>query len=140
MRREGPLRSLSLSAASIPPLAKRWRTRWTVLRPQPTFSPICSSFRAVWSWLVSANSKIRACFSLRAGHTPRLSICLSRSLVGSSRSTVYSFFITHIIHHFIPGAILVTMSFIAGELVTETLEYDGGRQVTVYVPSEPPQA
>jgi enterochelin esterase-like enzyme len=32
------------------------------------------------------------------------------------------------------------MSFITGELVTETLEYDGGRQVTVYVPSEPPQA
>lgn len=29
---------------------------------------------------------------------------------------------------------------IAGELVTETLEYDGGRQVTVYVPSDPPQA
>ncbi|SDW21297.1 esterase family protein [Paenibacillus sp. CF384] len=29
---------------------------------------------------------------------------------------------------------------IAGELVTETLEYDGGRQVTVYVPHEPPQA
>ncbi|MFD1674340.1 alpha/beta hydrolase [Alicyclobacillus fodiniaquatilis] len=32
------------------------------------------------------------------------------------------------------------MSFIAGELVTETLEYDGGRQVTVYVPPDPPQA
>jgi enterochelin esterase-like enzyme len=29
---------------------------------------------------------------------------------------------------------------IAGELVTETLEYDGGRQVTVYVPPDPPQA
>ena len=29
---------------------------------------------------------------------------------------------------------------IAGELVTETLAYDGGRQVTVYVPPEPPQA
>lgn len=28
----------------------------------------------------------------------------------------------------------------AGELVTETLEYDGGRQVTVYVPPSPPQA
>ncbi|WP_211320896.1 hypothetical protein [Arthrobacter livingstonensis] len=27
---------------------------------------------------------------------------------------------------------------IAGELVTETFEYDGGRQVTVYVPTEPP--
>jgi enterochelin esterase-like enzyme len=32
------------------------------------------------------------------------------------------------------------MSFIAGRLVTETLEYDGGRQVTVYVPPVPPQA
>jgi enterochelin esterase-like enzyme len=32
------------------------------------------------------------------------------------------------------------MSSIAGELVTETLEYDGGRQVTVYVPPDPPQA
>lgn len=29
---------------------------------------------------------------------------------------------------------------IAGELVTETLEYDGGREVTVYVPPDPPQA
>ena len=28
----------------------------------------------------------------------------------------------------------------AGELVTETLDYDGGRQVTVYVPPEPPDA
>jgi enterochelin esterase-like enzyme len=28
----------------------------------------------------------------------------------------------------------------AGELVTETLDYDGGRQVTVYVPSDPPAA
>ena len=28
---------------------------------------------------------------------------------------------------------------IAGELVTETLEYDGGRQVTVYVPPDPPE-
>ena len=26
-----------------------------------------------------------------------------------------------------------------GELVTETFEYDGGRQVTVYVPRDPPQ-
>ncbi|WP_206098508.1 hypothetical protein [Paenibacillus montanisoli] len=32
------------------------------------------------------------------------------------------------------------MSFIAGKLVTETLEYDGGRQVTVYIPPDPPQA
>ena len=32
------------------------------------------------------------------------------------------------------------MSSIEGELVTETLEYDGGRQVTVYVPPVPPEA
>jgi enterochelin esterase-like enzyme len=29
---------------------------------------------------------------------------------------------------------------ITGELVTETLEYDGGREVTVYVPPSPPEA
>src|SRR5260370_16119322 len=29
---------------------------------------------------------------------------------------------------------------IAGELVTATFEYDGGRQVTVYVPPDPPEA
>jgi enterochelin esterase-like enzyme len=29
---------------------------------------------------------------------------------------------------------------IAGALVTETFEYDGGRQVTVYVPLDPPEA
>jgi enterochelin esterase-like enzyme len=29
------------------------------------------------------------------------------------------------------------MSFIAGELVSETFDYDGGRQVTVYVPPDP---
>jgi enterochelin esterase-like enzyme len=29
---------------------------------------------------------------------------------------------------------------IAGELVTETLEYDGGRPVTAYVPPDPPEA
>ena len=29
---------------------------------------------------------------------------------------------------------------IAGELVAETLEYDGGRQVTVYLPPDPPEA
>jgi predicted esterase len=29
---------------------------------------------------------------------------------------------------------------IVGELFTETLEYDGGREVTVYVPREPPEA
>ena len=28
----------------------------------------------------------------------------------------------------------------AGELVTERLDYDGGRQVTVYVPPDPPRA
>jgi len=32
------------------------------------------------------------------------------------------------------------MSSIAGELVTETFEYDGGRPVTVYVPADPPEA
>ncbi|HEY2484673.1 MAG TPA: alpha/beta hydrolase-fold protein [Candidatus Binataceae bacterium] len=32
------------------------------------------------------------------------------------------------------------MSSIAGELVTETFEYDGGRRVRVYVPPEPPEA
>jgi enterochelin esterase-like enzyme len=29
---------------------------------------------------------------------------------------------------------------IAGELITETLDYDGGRRVTVYVPPAPPEA
>src|SRR4051812_24398378 len=32
------------------------------------------------------------------------------------------------------------MSFLAGELVNETFEYDGGRQVTVYVPPDPPES
>jgi enterochelin esterase-like enzyme len=32
------------------------------------------------------------------------------------------------------------MSLTAGQLVTETLEYDGGRQVTAYVPSVPAEA
>jgi enterochelin esterase-like enzyme len=32
------------------------------------------------------------------------------------------------------------MSSIAGELVTETFGYDGGRQVTVYVPPGPPES
>jgi enterochelin esterase-like enzyme len=32
------------------------------------------------------------------------------------------------------------VSSIAGELVTETLQYDGGRQVTAYVPPDPPRA
>jgi enterochelin esterase-like enzyme len=34
----------------------------------------------------------------------------------------------------------VTMPSIPGKLVTETLNYDGGRQVTVYVPPVPPEA
>ena len=29
---------------------------------------------------------------------------------------------------------------VSGEFVTETFEYDGGRQVTVYVPPKPPEA
>lgn len=32
------------------------------------------------------------------------------------------------------------MSSTEGELVTETFDYDGGRQVTVYVPRDPPRA
>jgi hypothetical protein len=32
------------------------------------------------------------------------------------------------------------MSSIVGEFVTETFEYDGGRQVTVYVPPNPAEA
>jgi len=32
------------------------------------------------------------------------------------------------------------MSSIAGEFVTETFDYDGGRQVTVYVPPDQPEA
>ena len=32
------------------------------------------------------------------------------------------------------------MTETAGELVTETFDYDGGRQVTVYVPPVPPEA
>jgi len=31
------------------------------------------------------------------------------------------------------------MSPIAGQLVTERFEYDGGRQVTAYVPPAPPE-
>ena len=30
-------------------------------------------------------------------------------------------------------------SSITGEFVTETLDYDGGRQVTAYVPPVPPE-
>jgi enterochelin esterase-like enzyme len=32
------------------------------------------------------------------------------------------------------------MSLAKGDLVTETFDYDGGRRVTVYLPSNPPQA
>ncbi len=43
------------------------------------------------------------------------------------------------------GAALVRVSIMrdqrsAGELVTETFDYDGGRQVTVYIPADPPEA
>lgn len=38
------------------------------------------------------------------------------------------------------GAPAKPISGAAGEFVTETLEYDGGRQVTVYVPPNPPEA
>ncbi len=34
----------------------------------------------------------------------------------------------------------MTESSMAGELVTETLDYDGGRQVTVYIPPAQPEA
>src|ERR1700728_3274097 len=40
-----------------------------------------------------------------------------------------------------PDKEAVTMSSsITGKLVTETFDYDGGRQVTVYVPPVPPEA
>ena len=39
-----------------------------------------------------------------------------------------------------PPAEPLRASPIAGELVTETLDYDGGRKVTVYVPPDPPEA
>ena len=29
---------------------------------------------------------------------------------------------------------------VSGEFITETFDYDGGRQVTVYVPPVPPEA
>ncbi len=32
------------------------------------------------------------------------------------------------------------MSPIAGQFITETFEYDGGRPVTVYMPPEPAEA
>jgi enterochelin esterase-like enzyme len=34
----------------------------------------------------------------------------------------------------------ITTGVVSGELVTETFDYDGGRQVTVYVPPHPPAA
>jgi hypothetical protein len=45
-------------------------------------------------------------------------------------------------HHQTPVAIEepTPMSPIAGQLVTETFEYGGGRQVTAYVPPAPPEA
>ena len=33
-----------------------------------------------------------------------------------------------------------TAGAVSGEFVTETFDYDGGRQVTVYVPPDPPEA
>src|SRR5215469_12048343 len=38
------------------------------------------------------------------------------------------------------GAPARPTSSISGEFVTEMFEYDGGRQVTVYVPPDPPEA
>src|SRR5215471_2946589 len=35
---------------------------------------------------------------------------------------------------------IVTMPSPAGEFVTDTFDYDGGRQVTAYVPLDPPEA
>lgn len=35
---------------------------------------------------------------------------------------------------------LIALRAASGELVTETFDYDGGRQVTVYVPPDPPEA
>lgn len=39
-----------------------------------------------------------------------------------------------------PPAVLARADPIAGEIVTETFEYDGGREVTVYVPPARPEA
>jgi enterochelin esterase-like enzyme len=39
-----------------------------------------------------------------------------------------------------PPSVQARADPIAGELVTETLDYDGGRKVTVYVPPDPPEA
>ena len=33
-----------------------------------------------------------------------------------------------------------TVGAVSGEFVTETFEHDGGRQVTVYIPPDPPEA
>ncbi len=38
------------------------------------------------------------------------------------------------------GAPAKATGAVSGEFVTETFEYDGGRQVTVYVPPDPPEA
>src|SRR5271170_7679479 len=38
------------------------------------------------------------------------------------------------------GAPAMPTGAVAGEFVTATFEYDGGRQVTVYVPPDPPEA
>src|SRR5271170_235564 len=38
------------------------------------------------------------------------------------------------------GAPAMPTGAVAGEFVTETFDYDGGRQVTVYVPPDPPEA
>jgi hypothetical protein len=32
------------------------------------------------------------------------------------------------------------LDLMRGELVTETLDYDGGRRITAYVPPRPPEA
>jgi hypothetical protein len=38
------------------------------------------------------------------------------------------------------GASAKPVDAVAGAFVTETFEYDGGRQVTAYVPLDPPEA
>src|SRR6185436_14108123 len=38
------------------------------------------------------------------------------------------------------GKEVANVSSVVGEFVTETFDYDGGRQVTVYVPPDPPEA
>jgi enterochelin esterase-like enzyme len=39
-----------------------------------------------------------------------------------------------------PGVSIMQGQRSAGEVVTETFDYDGGRQVTVYIPADPPEA